>query len=144
MEYARNVLGVADAAHREYGDEGSPWLIPAHCEVPQPGAPRLAGQRTVTLKDGTAAREIWSVAQTQELFGCSYELNPEFRGDIEGAGLRVSGEDGDGAARVVELPRHPFFVATLFLPQMRSEPERPHPLFTAYVSAVIVHAGVVA
>lgn len=138
------MLGIADAAHREYGDQGTPWLIPAHCDVPQPGAPRLAGHRTVKLKDGTAAREIWGAAETQELFGCSYELNPDFRSDIEAAGLRVSGEDDDGAARVVELPSHPFFVATLFLPQMRSELGATHPLFTAYASAVIAHAGVTA
>ena len=112
--------------------------------MPQPGAPRLAGRRTVVLKDGTAAREIWGTAETQELFGCSYELNPEHREDIEAAGLRISGEDDDNAARVVELPGHQFFVATLFLPQMRSTREAPHPLFTAYVSAVIAHAGVVA
>ena len=112
--------------------------------MPKPGAPRLAGQRTVRLKDGTAAREIWGTAETQELFGCSYELNPEHRGDIEAAGLRISGEDDDGAARVVELPGHQFFVATLFLPQMRSEPAAPHPLFSAYLSAVVAHAGVVA
>jgi CTP synthase (UTP-ammonia lyase) len=137
-------MGITDAAHREYGEEGVPFVIPAHCELPEPGAPRIGGMRTVSLKDGSAARDLWGQAETRELFGCSFELNPEFRDDVEAAGLIVSGEDDEGAARVVELPGRPFFVATLFLPQMLSKPDRPHPLFTAYVAAVVASVGVVA
>ena len=49
--------------------------------------------------------------------------------------LRITGADAEGEARVIELPGHPFFIGTLFVPQARSTPERPHPLVTAFVAA---------
>jgi CTP synthase (UTP-ammonia lyase) len=63
-------------------------------------------------------------------------VNPAYRQGLEDGGLRVSGVGGDGEVRIVELAEHPFFVATLFLPQARSAPGAPHPLLAGYAAAV--------
>ena len=62
-----------------------------------------------------------------EDFYCNYGLNPDYRPAFERAGLRVSGLGADGEVRIVELPQHPFFLATLFCFQTRSA-DRTHPL----------------
>lgn len=72
-----------------------------------------------------------------EEFSCNYGLNPHYRDRFDNGDLRIVGADADGDARMVELRSHPFFLATLFLPQIRSSAERPHPLITAYLQAVL-------
>jgi CTP synthase (UTP-ammonia lyase) len=59
--------------------------------------------------------------------------HPAFQAVLHDGGLRVVGVDQDGEARIVELPDHPFFLATLFVPQLTSRPGHPHPLITAYL-----------
>lgn len=130
------MLGISDAAHREYSANGTPFITPAHCEIPEPDAPKIGGMRSVRLRDGTRARSAYGVAETKELFACSFELNRDYYGAVERAGMGIVGVDDEDGARVVELPDHPFYVATLFLPQMVSRPGRPHPLFLAYIRAV--------
>jgi CTP synthase (UTP-ammonia lyase) len=63
-------------------------------------------------------------------------VNPEYARRVEEGGLRVSGTGPAGELRIVELPDHPFFLATLFLPQARSSAAAPHPPLTGYASAV--------
>src|SRR5438876_196721 len=58
---------------------------------------------------------------------------------LEAGGLRVSGLGGAGEVRIVEIPDHPFFLATLFLPQSRSTPSRPHPLLAGFAAAATAH-----
>jgi CTP synthase (UTP-ammonia lyase) len=72
-----------------------------------------------------------------EQFTCSYGLNPKFL-DIIGKGqLKVAGADLDGEVRVVEVSDHPFYVGTLYQPQLSSTPDSPHPLIVAYLRAVL-------
>jgi CTP synthase (UTP-ammonia lyase) len=71
-----------------------------------------------------------------EDYYCAYGVNPAYRAALEAGGLRVSGLGGEGEVRIVELPDHPFFLATLFLPQTRSAPGRPHPLLAGYAVAL--------
>lgn len=129
------MLGIVDAVHLEYGDSGSPFVTPAHCEIPEPTGPRIGGMRTVRLVDGTKAREVFNAPESTELFACSFELSREYYDAVERAGMRISGRDDEEGARVVELPDHAFYLATLFLPQMASTHDRPHPLLVAYVRA---------
>lgn len=131
------MLGIVDAAHLEYGDSGTPFVIPAHCEIPEPGAPRLGGMRTVQLADGTKARGIWGASENKELFACSFELSRDYYDVVERAGMRIAGRDDEDGARLIELADHRFYLGTLFLPQILSKPDRPHPLFLAYIRAVI-------
>jgi CTP synthase (UTP-ammonia lyase) len=86
----------------------------------------------VAIVPGTRAAECYGVDEAVEDYYCNYGLNPEYRSGLETGGLRVSGIGGEGEVRIVELTAHPFFMATLFLPQARSSPECPHPLLVGY------------
>jgi CTP synthase (UTP-ammonia lyase) len=131
IEYARNVLGVAGAQHAEYDPAADELFVtPLSCS--------LAGQvMDVALVPGTRAAAAYGSATATERYYCNFGLDPRRVPDLEAAGLRVSGTDAQDEVRVVELPGHPFYVATLFVPQASSTPDRPHPLVTAFVRAAV-------
>ncbi len=96
----------------------------------------MGQEQRVVLVPRTHAARLYGVAEAVEPYYCSYGVNPDYRLQFEACGLRVSGVGSEGEIRIVELPEHPFFVATLFLPQARSTPESPHPLLVGYAAAV--------
>jgi CTP synthase (UTP-ammonia lyase) len=116
-----------------------PLLVLAACPVENrpAGAPRLWGKLDIKVTPGSLAERIYGKTEVAETFTCSYELNPDYRGRLERAGLMVSGVSRDGGARIVELPGRPFFIGTGFLPQQSSGPGRPHPLITAFLEAAL-------
>lgn len=96
----------------------------------------LVGQtHDVRIAPDSLAGRLYGRMATSEDYYCNYGLNGEYRGRLERAGLRVSGVGADGEVRLVELPGHPFFVATLFLPQSRSAVDAPHPLLAGWAEA---------
>jgi len=111
--------------------------VPVACAVPEyvPGTPRLAGQLPLRLEPGSRAHQLYGRLEVAETYTCSFELNPAYRSRLEAAGLRFTGHDADGVARLFELPGHPFCLGTSFLPQLRSAPGAPHPLIAAFVAA---------
>jgi CTP synthase (UTP-ammonia lyase) len=133
------VAGIADAYHTEDGIEaGTPLITPIACAVPDPpDTPRLSGVLALSVVPGTTLARITRQRELFEAYTCSYELNPEYQDRLVAAGLHISAVDADGAVRAVELPDHPFYIATLFQPQRGSEPGRPHPLITAFVRAAL-------
>jgi len=153
VEYARNVLGIADADHAEYDPNTRvPLIALVSCPVLNraPGAPSLSGALRLSLTPGSLAARVYGADEAAERFGCNYELNPAFQERFDASGLRVtargdrlrrpgalwaSNRQATGEARMVELPTHRFFVATLFLPQYNSTPKRPHPLIAAFLRA---------
>jgi CTP synthase (UTP-ammonia lyase) len=84
---------------------------------------------------GSRAATLYGTSAVEEDFFCNYGLNPEYSPQLEAAGLRITGVDGDGMARIVELDGHPFFVATLYCFQTRSRPGEAHPLVAGFVEA---------
>jgi len=92
----------------------------------------------VNILPDTRAAQLYGVMEATENYYCSYGVNPEYRRFLEGCGLQVSGVDDAGEIRIVELPDHLFFVATLFQPQTRSTGARPHPLLVGFAAAVTV------
>ena len=89
---------------------------------------------------GTTTRRAYGRGEAEEAFRCHFGLNPKFRARVLSEPLRVAGVDDNGEVRVVELGHHPFFVATLYLPQLVSTPAAPHPLILAYLrSAAAFH-----
>lgn len=86
---------------------------------------------------GSLAARLYETDVTVEAFYCSYGLAEEYVPELERHGLRVTGVDDDGQARIVELPSHRFFVATLFLPQMRPG----HPLVEGFLAAASARTG---
>lgn len=135
LEYARNVLGFADAQHAEYDPYASELFI---AEL----ACSLAGtEMAVSLAPGSRAAGFYGRTETTERYYCNFGLNPEHQRRLDEGGLRVVGVDRDGEARVLELPGRRFFVATLFVPQLGSAPGAPHPLIVAYLRVALEAAG---
>jgi len=89
----------------------------------------------VTILPGTRAAKLYGAAEAIEGYYCNYGVNPDYQPLLEARGL-VSGLGGAGEVRIVELPDHPFFLATLFLPQARSTLSEPHPLLAGYAAAL--------
>jgi len=129
LEVARNVLGIHDATHGEY--EGSPpeSLIAAlECS--------LAGKWfEVEMQSGCRTATCYGATRAREQFQCSYGIHPRWQAELLERGLPIVGWADDATPRILELPGHPFFVATLFVPQARSRSEEPHPLVTGFVRA---------
>src|SRR5690242_1910424 len=122
LEFARNVAGIADADHAETNPSAATAVIaPLACSLVGKSAP-------VFLDPTSRTASIYGRWRVVERYHCSYGLNPAFRTRIESAGLRVVGEDDHGDARVIELSAHPFFIATLFQPQLESSSGAPAPL----------------
>jgi CTP synthase (UTP-ammonia lyase) len=126
LEYARNVLGLQDADHAEISPDG-------RCLIVTPLACSLVGQTAeVSLEPGSGVAVAYGSLKAAENFLCSFGLNPEYRAALESAGLKVTGWDDKGDARIVELISHPYFVGTLFVPQARSLKGQPHPLLLEF------------
>jgi CTP synthase (UTP-ammonia lyase) len=135
IEYARNVLGFEDAQHAEYDPYGSRLFV---SEL----ACSLAGHTMpVSLEPGSRAATLYGATKVQEQYYCNFGLNPEHQRTLDEGGMRVTGFDDDGEARVLELPEHPFYLATLFVPQTRSTPETPHPLISGFLQAALDRSG---
>jgi CTP synthase (UTP-ammonia lyase) len=91
----------------------------------------------VKLRPGSLAHQLYQTETVTEQFRCNYGLNPNYHAEISRSGLQIAGVDLEGEVRIVELPQHRFFMATLFLPQLSSTPEKPHPLILAYLKAAV-------
>lgn len=129
IEFARKVAGIEDAAHAEIDPDASKLVISAlTCS--------LAGQTfDVQVLPNTHAARAYGAPHATERYFCNFGLNPEYLEPLRAAGLVVSGVDGDGEPRIVELPDRQFFIGALFVPQMSSTPDAPHPLVRAFVRA---------
>lgn len=131
MEYARNVLGIADAEHEESSPR-SPTLVISKLTC------SLVGKtQKIAITPGSIAHRAYGGKEVMEQFFCNYGLNPAFRDQINKSNPNVIGVDSEGEVRVVELSDHPFYVATLFLPQVASSPGTPHPLIVSYLEAAV-------
>ncbi|MPZ15017.1 MAG: hypothetical protein GEU73_11440 [Chloroflexi bacterium] len=90
----------------------------------------------MTVLPGTHAAKLYRTPEVVEPFLCNYGVNPDFQPALEDGGLVVSGLGTEGEVRIVELPDHPFFVATFFVPQIHSTYADPHPILKGYAAAV--------
>ncbi len=133
------MLGLPDAQHAEYGASSEDALITrAACDLPDPaGGPHLRGPMKVRLDPGSRIAGICGATEIEEQFGCSYALNPRYRLLFERSELHITGRDGAGDPRVVELTGAAFFIGTLFLPQLRPASAGPHPLVRAFVDRAV-------
>jgi CTP synthase (UTP-ammonia lyase) len=90
----------------------------------------------VLIRPGSLLDRLHGAAAALEQTTCSYGLNPALQDLANQAGLTVCGTDGTGEVRAVERPDHPFFLATLYQPQLSSTAARPHPVFLGFAAAV--------
>ena len=140
-EFARDVLGYADASSSEFDPQCAHAVIDLLDEqegVTEKGGTMRLGAYPCALVAGTLAAEAYGEPLVQERHRHRYEFNSAYREELEAAGLVVSGTSPDGKlVEMVELRRdlHPWFVATQAHPEFKSRPTRPHPLFREFVRA---------
>ena len=146
VEYARNVLGLADAMTTE-----------VEANTANPVIDLMADQKTTTVKGGTMrlgaykclvdedslAYRIYGKPLISERHRHRYELNNDYVERLNAAGMRISGRNPEtGLAEIVEIPSHPFFIGVQFHPEYKSTPENPQPIFVAFVKAAMQYHDV--
>jgi CTP synthase (UTP-ammonia lyase) len=141
IEFARNVLGIADADSAE-NNSGSKNIViyPVACAVPnrKGAAPKLSGKvPEIRLRPGSYLQSFYGKDKeivTEEFF-CNFEVNPDFEWATMEAGFPVVARGAQGEIRAIESPTHRFFTATLFQPQLSSTKKNPHPVILAFLQA---------
>jgi CTP synthase (UTP-ammonia lyase) len=121
---------VPDAVHAEYGEAGgTPVITLLACS--------LMDQRIqIELTPGTHLAVLYGGAMTaEERTTCNYGLEPSLQQLASSHGMRVGAVDNTGEVRAIERSDHPFFMGTLYQPQLRSQPGAPHPVFTGLLKA---------
>jgi CTP synthase len=140
-EFARHVVGLEGANSTEMDPE-TPFpvidLLPEQKGVEDLGGTMRLGAQAVEVAEGTRARELYGDGVIFERHRHRYEVNNIYREQLTNAGLVVSGTFEQGRlVEIVELPDHPWFVASQFHPEFKSRPTRPAPLFNGFVAAAL-------
>ncbi|MEJ2128030.1 MAG: CTP synthase [Woeseiaceae bacterium] len=152
IEAARNMAGLEGAMSTEF-DKSTPHPVVALItewqdesgEVEQRdeesdlGGTMRLGAQAVTLKEGTLAAKSYGSTTIEERHRHRYEVNNNYRDRLEKAGLVFSGLSVDDLVEMVEIPDHPWFLASQFHPEFTSNPRDGHPLFKGFISAVRRH-----
>jgi CTP synthase len=143
-EFARNVVGL-DGANSTEMDPETPYpvidLLPEQKEIEDLGGTMRLGAQAVDLAEGSRAQAAYGEDTVSERHRHRYEVNNHFRPRLVEAGLVVSGTYQEGRlVEVIELPEHPWFVASQFHPEFKSRPTRPAPLFREFVGAALTRA----
>jgi CTP synthase len=148
VEYGRHVLGLTDANSTEFNRATphpvialiSEWQDQVHGaqsrdEASGKGGTMRLGAQEVLLAAATRARELYGREVILERHRHRYEFNNRYLERYRAAGLRFSGFSSDGLVEVIELPQHPWFLATQFHPEFTSTPRDGHALFTGFIRA---------
>jgi CTP synthase len=143
-EFARHVCDL-DGANSTEMDPETPFpvidLLPEQKEVEDLGGTMRLGAQAVELGEGTRTREVYGESVISERHRHRYEVNNAYRQQLVDGGLVISGTFQEGRlVEIVELPDHPWFVASQFHPEFKSRPTRPAPLFREFVAAALQRA----
>lgn len=145
IEFGRHAVGLENAHSTEFvSDTPNPVidLLPEQKDVVDMGGTMRLGVYPCKTKANSKLRDAHKEEVIYERHRHRYEFNNEYREQFEEAGMVFSGLSPDGRlVEVVEVPDHPFFVATQYHPEFKSRPNSPHPLFKAFVKASIEYAG---
>jgi len=134
IEFARNVIGIADAEHAEHDPYASNLVVnPLSCNLK--GAP-LEVQITNAHSKAFEAYQSHSVT---EQYYCNFGLNPDYEELFVKNHFDIVGTDEKKGARIMEIKHHPFFIGTLFVPQDNSTADKPHKLVTGFLKAAELH-----
>jgi len=143
IEFARNVLGLADAHTLEYTLQ-TPHpvihLLPTQAGVSEKGGTMRLGAYDCALAEGSLARRLYGAARISERHRHRYEVNNDYRARFQAAGFRASGVHPElDVVEIMELAEHPFFVGVQFHPEFKSSPLVSHPIFRGFVAAALAH-----
>jgi CTP synthase len=148
IEYARDVAGLENAHSTEF-DRGTAhpvialiteWqdqkgTVEERSEQSNLGGTMRLGAQEVRISQGSLAHSVYGADLIRERHRHRYEFNNNYMQRMMNAGLRFSGFSRDGLVEIVELPQHPFFIASQYHPEFRSTPRDGHPLFTGFIRA---------
>ncbi|MBX9809665.1 CTP synthase [Candidatus Gracilibacteria bacterium] len=141
IEFARNVLGIADASSEEFTPKGKNNIIHImedQKKLDSKGGNMRLGNYTCVIRKGSLAEKVYDSLSIVERHRHRFEFNPKYREQMEKSGFIVSATSPDGTlAEVVELKDHPYMIATQAHPELISRPHCPHPLFVGFVRAMI-------
>src|SRR6478735_2572204 len=144
IEFARDVVGAEGANSTEFDlFTNAPVIdfMPDQRAMEEKGGTMRLGLYPARLLPGSKAHEAYGDEVIYERHRHRFEVNNEYRDALERSGMVLSGQSPDGRlVEIVELRDHPWFVASQFHPEFRSRPDRPHPLFAAFVKAAIAYA----
>ena len=152
IEAARNLAGLEGAMSTEF-DKNTPHPVVAlitewqtetgdveqRDEASEMGGTMRLGAQQVSLAEGSLAATSYGATSIEERHRHRYEVNNNYRDVLEEAGLRFSGLSVDDLVEMVEIPDHPWFLASQFHPEFTSNPRDGHPLFTGFVAAARKH-----
>src|SRR5438876_5747777 len=145
IEVARNVCGIASANSAEFDQTSSDpviCLLDEQREVTNKGASMRLGTWPTKIQPGTLAEKIYGSDEVLERHRHRYEFNMKYREQMREKGFEISGTSPDGSlAELVELRDHPYFLACQYHPEFQSKPNKPHPLFKAFIQAALAHQG---
>ncbi len=143
VEFARHVIGWEDAHSAELNPETTHpmiHLMPEQDGIEDIGGTLRLGSYPCVLDPSTKAFELYGEKTIYERHRHRYEVNNDYRSALKDAGMTLSGLSPDGRiVEMIELKSHPFFLATQGHPELKSRPNRPHPLFRGFVAAALEH-----
>lgn len=143
IEFARHVLGMNGANSAEINPD-TPFpvidILPEQKEVTDMGGTMRLGQYPCTLNPESKSYELYGASMIYERHRHRYEVNNDYRNDLLSGGMIFAGTSPDNhIVEMVEIPKHPWFVACQFHPEFKSRPNKPHPLFRGFVTAASRH-----
>jgi CTP synthase len=145
IEFARNVCGLEKANSTEFDQNAEDpviCLLDEQRDVKTKGASMRLGTWPTKIAKGTVAEKIYGNSEVLERHRHRYEFNMKYREQMDEKGFTISGTSPDGAlAELIELRDHPYFLACQYHPEFQSKPNKPHPLFKAFVQACLAHQG---
>jgi CTP synthase len=143
IEFARNVVGLENAHSteiKEYTPHPVIDLMAEQKSIQNMGGTMRLGAYPCELKPESKARDAYGMDMIEERHRHRYEFNNAYLEQFESKGMIACGKNPDsGLVEIVEIPDHPYFVASQFHPEYASTVEAPHPLFTSFVQASLVH-----
>ena len=143
IEFARDELSLRDAHSSEFDPTSAHPVIDLmadQADVEDKGGTMRLGVYPAKLAEGSLARRLYGEPIIYERHRHRWEVNNRYRRNLEAAGLRLSGvSPDDRLVEIVELPDHPFFIASQFHPEFKSRPNHPHPLFEGFMKAALEH-----
>ena len=147
IEWARHVAGLPGANSAEFDPHcANPviGLLPEQEDVVDLGGTMRLGLYPCQVQPDSLAHKLYGKEVVYERHRHRYEFNNAYRAQLIETGYRISGTSLDGRlAEIVELPSHPFFLATQFHPEFLSRPSRPHPLFLGFMQAAVARKAAI-
>ncbi|HMV03418.1 MAG TPA: gamma-glutamyl-gamma-aminobutyrate hydrolase family protein, partial [Chitinophagales bacterium] len=141
IEFARNILGIADADSTEMNTSTTNPVIDLmndQKDIQNMGGTMRLGAYSCTIKPNTLAHKIYETEEISERHRHRYEFNNQYLEQFEQAGMIASGKNKDNnLVEIIEIPEHPFFIGVQFHPEYKSTILNPHSLFCAFVEAAL-------